>query len=77
MEYFEKVLWPAESIIDGTWASGAPPKEFFDFMLMREFKWSWRQLQETPLYVQMFCWDFLQRVFEKESNDAKAANKGR
>lgn len=71
------MLWPAESIIDGTWASGAPPKEFFDFILMREFKWTWQELSDTPMYVQMYCWDFLQRVWEKENDEAKKPSKGK
>lgn len=26
---------------------------------MREMGWSWAQLEETPVYVRRFCWDFL------------------
>jgi hypothetical protein len=32
--------------------------ELEDYELMREMRWSWEQLQATPLYVRRFCWDF-------------------
>jgi hypothetical protein len=28
---------------------------------MHELRWSWRELEETPLYVRQFCWDFIMR----------------
>jgi hypothetical protein len=57
------VLLPVESIYDGTWASGAPPEEFIDFLLMHPedgMGWSWTELEDTPQYVRRYCWDFLQ-----------------
>lgn len=76
MEYLENVLWPVESIIEGTWGSGQPPKEFYDFLLMREMHWSWDQLNETPPYVQRYSFDFIQAIFEQERSDADKANRG-
>lgn len=80
-EYFEEVFAPAESIYDGTW-SGAAPQEVVDFELMREMRWSWRDLQECPAYVKRFCWDFIQlrRQAEKDAidrarEDAKRGNR--
>lgn len=46
-----------ESILDGTWASGAPPEEWIDYQLMKHMGWSWNDLQSTPLYVRRYCWD--------------------
>lgn len=45
---------------DGTWASGPWPSELVDFEVMREMRWTWRELQDTPLYVRRFCADFVQ-----------------
>jgi hypothetical protein len=57
--YLNDVLWPAESIYDGTWASGPPPPELVDFEVMREMSWSWDQLEATPLYVRQYTWDLI------------------
>lgn len=40
--------------------------------------WSWRQLQETPLYVQRVCWDLLQikRQAAAEAMEKKNKNRG-
>ena len=37
------------------------PAEVRDFELMggAEIAWSWRDLQETPMYVQRFAWDLM------------------
>jgi hypothetical protein len=42
---------------------------------MREFKWTWKELEETPFYVQMYCWDFLQLVFQHENEEADKAKR--
>ncbi|MEY9937291.1 hypothetical protein [Streptacidiphilus sp. MAP5-3] len=68
------MLWPAESIYDGTWASGPAPAELIDFELMREMHWSWEQLEATPLYVRRYAWDLMltrrriQREKDKQAN---------
>ncbi|MFD0405622.1 hypothetical protein [Kitasatospora sp. NPDC127116] len=53
------MLWPAESIYDGTWSSGPPPDEVVDFEVMREMGWSWQELQGAPWYVRRYTWDLL------------------
>jgi hypothetical protein len=70
------VYLPVMSIVEGTWGSGAAPEEFETFLLMREMHWSWDELQRTPRYVQRFCWDFVQLIFQKESDDAEAHRGG-
>lgn len=37
------------------------PEELRDFELMgaENIAWSWRELQETPAYVERFTWDLL------------------
>lgn len=42
---------------------------------MKQMHWSWDQLEATPYYIQMYCWDFLQRELEEENNRAKEASK--
>lgn len=54
------MLWPAESIYEGTWASGPPPMELADFELMYHMHWSWGELESTPPYVKRYTWDLLQ-----------------
>lgn len=70
--YFE-VLSSVESIIEGTWRSGAPPPEFVDFFLMFEMGWSWRELQVTPPYVRRYCFDFRQAIMTHEAEQAEKA----
>jgi len=31
------------------------------FELMQEMHWTWRDYEETPLFVRQFCWDFIMR----------------
>lgn len=52
----------AESIFDGTWASGGVPSEVIDFLLMHPdgMGWSWQELNATPIYVKRYCWDLIQ-----------------
>lgn len=68
------MLWPAESIYEGTWASGSPPLEMVDFELMFHMEWSWPDLEKTPLYVKRYTWDLLQARLsaEKEANEREA-----
>jgi hypothetical protein len=61
------VLWPAQSIYDGTWGSGPGPVEVQWVELMREFGWSWRDLEEMPPYVRRVCWDLLLARREAEA----------
>jgi hypothetical protein len=68
------VLLPVESIVDGTWGSGAPPAEFIDFQLMREMKWTYDELKAVPVYVQRYCWDFLQTVWSYEAAEAEKSS---
>lgn len=37
-----------------------PRQEFVDFQVMREMRWTWEQLQATPIDVRAFCWDCIQ-----------------
>lgn len=71
----------AESVYDGTWASGPLPQEMQDFELMREMHWSWEALQATPHYVRRFTWDLIltRRAAEKAANEkaSRQANHGR
>jgi hypothetical protein len=75
------VLWPAESIYEGTWNSGPPPQELMDFEVMREMKWTFAELEATPLYVRRYVQDFIvarrnaQREAEEKAN--RKANQGR
>ena len=68
------MIWPAESIYDGTWSSGPPPDELVDFELMQEFGWTWQQLQDTPAYVRSFTWDFL--AAKRAAQNAAAKRQG-
>lgn len=50
---------------------------------MRQMRWSWEQLQQTPLYVRRYCVDFLgmineqeERQMERERRKADRASKG-
>ncbi len=64
-------MWLAiQSVYNGTWGSGAPPKEIIDFELCREMHLSWLELQRTPQYVQRVWWDCIQarREAEEEAN---------
>ena len=53
------MLLPVECILDGTWASGAPPEEWVAYRLMRHMGWTWDDLQHTPPYVARYCLDFM------------------
>lgn len=53
------MIWPAESIYEGTWSSGPAPEELVDFEIMREMGWSWQDLETTPIYVRRYVWDLL------------------
>jgi hypothetical protein len=61
-----------ESILGGTWGnSEPPPEEWRDFMLMKRMRWSWEELQATPLIVRRYCIDFLGLIAEAEEKDRK------
>ncbi|RLU78174.1 hypothetical protein CTZ27_37710 [Streptomyces griseocarneus] len=64
--YYEDVLLPVESILDGTWGSGTAPAEWADFLLMRRMHWSWDELQQTPAYVRRYALDFLGLIAQQE-----------
>lgn len=60
-------MWLAiQSVYDGTWGGSTVPQEIVDFEIMREMHWSWKQLQETPVYVRRFTWDCIQARREAE-----------
>ncbi|MEV8523128.1 hypothetical protein AB0451_03070 [Streptomyces sp. NPDC052000] len=65
------MIWPAESIYEGTWSSGPAPEEVVDFEIMREMGWSWRDLEATPIYVRRYVWDLIlaRRQAEQASRD--------
>lgn len=43
----------------GTWGSGKAPIEVQWVELMHAYKWSWRDLMDTPPYIRRICWDML------------------
>lgn len=66
---------PVESLIEGTWSSGAPPAEWADFILMKRMKWSWGDLQATPMYVRRYTLDFLNALAEHERDEHDRAKR--
>ena len=64
------MLWPAESIYEGTWSSGAPPVEVEGVEPMREYGWPWPELEATPSYVRRVCWDLMVARREAEQRQA-------
>ncbi|MEZ0089925.1 hypothetical protein [Streptacidiphilus sp. EB129] len=74
-----------ESILNETWGGSEPaPPQWVDYLLMKRMRWSWAQLQETPVYVQRFCLDFLglsaeaeQARHDKAKREAEAKSKRR
>ena len=61
-----------ESILGGTWGnSEPPPDEWADFLVMKRMRWSWDELQATPLYVRRYCMDFLGLIADAEEKDRK------
>lgn len=66
--YYEDVLLPAESIYEGTWASGNPPDELVDFEIMREMSWSYEELCATPDYVRRYVADLTAARRNAENN---------
>jgi hypothetical protein len=72
------VLWPAESVYEGTWSSGPPPDEVIDFEVMREMGWTWTELQDTPWYVRRFTWDLIcaRRQAEKAAHERSMEGAG-
>ncbi len=38
---------------------------------MRRMRWSWGELEATPLYVRRYCLDFLGLIAEAEERDRK------
>ncbi|RLU81133.1 hypothetical protein CTZ27_33380 [Streptomyces griseocarneus] len=69
------MLLPVESILDGTWASGAAPAEWADFLLMYRMRWSWAEVQATPLYVRRYALDFLGLIAEQEERENERARR--
>ena len=70
------MLWPAESIFEGTWASGPAPDELVDFELMHEFGWTWDELQNTPAYMRAVTWDLLNAKRHAQNEANRRANGG-
>lgn len=65
------MLLVAESIYEGTWASGPPPEELVDFEFCYAMHLSWQDYQAMPLYVRRVWWDLLQarRNAEHDRNE--------
>lgn len=63
----------AESFYDGTWGSGDLPLEIIDFEVMREMRWSWQDLQDTPLYVRHYVADLMAIRREAENREIEKA----
>ncbi|WP_164543457.1 hypothetical protein [Streptomyces mobaraensis] len=38
---------------------------------MRRMRWSWTQLQDTPVYVRRYCLDFLGLIAEHERRESE------
>lgn len=64
-----------ESIYDGTWASGPPPAEYVDFVLMHEMQWSWEALRATPFYVRRYSYDMIQIGWQAEHDKIEEAKR--
>ncbi|MEE6264870.1 hypothetical protein [Streptomyces noursei] len=64
-----------ESILDGTWGSGNPPAEWADFILMHRMRWTWDELQTTPVYVRRYTLDFLGLIAEQEQEQNDRAQR--
>lgn len=58
---------------DGTWSSGPVPAELQDYEVMREMHWTWRDLQEAPVYVRRFVWDLTLARREAEADATERA----
>jgi hypothetical protein len=46
-----------------------------DFQLMREMRWTWAELQGTPIEVRTFTWDFIRMQRAAEAERAEKAKK--
>jgi hypothetical protein len=46
------------------------PREVADFELMRYMRWTWRDLQETPVYVLRYCRDLMGARLRAEQEHA-------
>ncbi|MCY0917060.1 hypothetical protein OS965_02565 [Streptomyces sp. H27-G5] len=42
-------------------------------MLMKRMHWSWEQLQQTPMYVRLYCLDILGMIGEHEERENRRA----
>ncbi|MDJ0342295.1 hypothetical protein QMK19_03715 [Streptomyces sp. H10-C2] len=73
------MLWAAESIYEGTWASGPAPIEVQWVELMREYGWSWQEYAETPEYPKRVAWDLMvaRRDAENSRNQQQNQPQGR
>lgn len=38
---------------------------------MRRMHWSWEQLQQTPMYVRLYCLDFISMISEQEERETE------
>lgn len=52
------------------------PKEIIDFELCHEMNMSWKDLQETPAYVQRVWWDCIQARREAEADASEKQQRG-
>jgi hypothetical protein len=69
------VLVPIENVIEGSWASGAPPIEWTDHVLMVEMGWSWEELRRVPMMVRQVNYDILCMKAEYERQQMEKARK--
>jgi len=69
------VLPVAESVFDGTWASGELPDELRDYLLCRHMRWSWSELEATPAYVRRATWDLMQAELRAQNDEMEAARR--
>lgn len=42
---------------------------------MSRMRWSWQELQETPVYVRRYCLDILGMIAEHEKQEARRAER--
>jgi hypothetical protein len=65
-----------QSILNGTWGNSQPaPPQWNDFLLMKQMRWSWEELQQTPMYVRGFCHDFLGEIADAEEAARKKSER--
>lgn len=73
-----------ESIVDGTWGSGPWPEEVVLADILLETRWTWREWNDTPVWIQRAVWDFVicrrrkqHEEHERAERETQQARRGR